>query len=358
MARKVRVGMIGAIWWGEMMFVPALRAHPGAELVAIASRNAEAGAAFATSNNIARHFTDYRDMLAEAQLDAVIVATPDDQHRDMTLAALDAGLHVLCEKPLALNSADAETMLQRATASGRVHMVNFTWRWQPSIQFLKALLDDGYVGRPLRAQFSFSGGWAHQRNYQWRQDGARANGVLGDLGAHMIDLSNWLIGRAGSVSAHVPVLIDRTGFDGQSPRPANDTAHLTLNYANGAEGVIDVTALMHLGSALRIGVRIDGTGGSVALDFEPLGPNAGARLSGMRLGEREVLELPIPPEYHATPPEAHMDIYQQRSVGPRLFIDAILGGFQPEPGFDAGVEVQRIIDAALVSHRDRRWVDL
>ncbi len=358
MVRKIRVGMIGASWWGELMFVPALHSHENAELVAIASRNAEAGTAFAQRHGIARHFTDYREMLRDGGLEAVIVATPDDQHRDMTLAALDAGLHVLCEKPLALNSADAEIMLRRAEASGRVHLINYTWRWQPCFQYLKALVDGGYVGRPLRAQFSFAGGWAHERNYQWRQDGERANGVLGDLGSHMIELSNWIIGRATSVSAHTPVLIDRAGFDGRTPRPVNDTAHLTLNYANGAEGVIDVTTLTHLAGDVHLGAPIDGTGGSLALDFEPHGPNAGARLSGMRLGEAAVLPLPIPPEFQATPPEAHMDIYNQRSVGARLFIDAILSGVQPTPGFAEGLAVQRIIDAALISHRERRWVDL
>ena len=80
--------------------------------------------------------------------------------------------------------------------------------------------------------------------------------------------------------------------------------------------------------------------------------------TGMRLGEAELLPLPIPRDFEATPPEAHMEIYNQRPAGARLFIDAIVGGFQPEPGFAEGLAVQRVIDAALVSHRERRWVDL
>lgn len=355
----VRLGLVGTSWWADFMYVPSIRSHPGATLSAVCGTNPERTAAFAQQHGVERHYTDYRRMFADGALDAVIVATPDDTHKAIALAGIDAGLHVLCEKPLANTVADAQEMLDRAEAANIRHMVLYTWRWQPVFQYLKALIDDGYIGRPYRAHFGFIGSWGLQPTYQWRQDGDRANGVLGDLGSHMIDMGHWMIGRVASVSAHAPVMIDRTGLDGTSPRPVNDTAHLTLEYANGAQGTVDVSVLTHRGdSNVRLSARIDGSGGSVEVEFDPLGPNAGYRMRGMRLGEEQLLPLTIPPEYLTTPPEAHLDVYVQHRVGTRLFVDAISEGFQPEPGFEAAVATQRVIDAALRSHAERRWIDV
>ncbi|HKF87032.1 MAG TPA: Gfo/Idh/MocA family oxidoreductase [Propionibacteriaceae bacterium] len=99
-------------------------------------------------------------LIANGGIDAVVVATPDDQHPSMTLAAVDHGLHVLCEKPLANNAADARRMLEAAQRRGAKHMVLFTWRWQPHYQYLKSLIEDGIFGDVYRAQFSFIAGFA------------------------------------------------------------------------------------------------------------------------------------------------------------------------------------------------------
>ena len=118
---------------------------------------------------IARTYTDYRALLADTSLDGVIIATPDDEHLPMALAAIDAGLDVLCEKPLANTAADARRMLDAAEAKGVKHMVMFTWRWQPHYQYVKSLIDDGAFGRStgrssrsspaLRSTGTTSGGW-------------------------------------------------------------------------------------------------------------------------------------------------------------------------------------------------------
>ena len=119
---------------------------------------------------IAKTYTDYRALLADRSLDGVIIATPDDEHLSMTLAAIDAGLDVLCEKPLANSAADARRMLDAAEAKGIKHMVIFTWRWQPHYQYVKSLIDDGALRhdlpdavllhhRALRSTETTSGGW-------------------------------------------------------------------------------------------------------------------------------------------------------------------------------------------------------
>lgn len=129
--QQIRVSIIGTSWWADMIYLPSLQAHPAAELAAIWGRNRERAEALAASYNIAGIFGDYRRMIDEANLDAIIVATPDDVHFPMTMAALGAGLHVLCEKPLALNAAQAREMYEKAEAAGVRHMFLFTWRWLP-----------------------------------------------------------------------------------------------------------------------------------------------------------------------------------------------------------------------------------
>ena len=139
MADKVRVGIIGTSWWAEAMYLPSLESHPSAEVVAVCGRNRERGEEIAEKYGISHVFTDYRELIKKADLDAVVVATPDDLHFPMTMNALAAGLHVLCEKPLASNSDQAEKMYEKAQATRVKHMVLFTWRWQPHFQYLKQL---------------------------------------------------------------------------------------------------------------------------------------------------------------------------------------------------------------------------
>jgi predicted dehydrogenase len=354
---RARIGLIGTSGWADWMYMPSLKSHPGGEVVAVSGRNAERLADFATRHGIPRTFTDYRAMLDAGGLDGVIVCVPDDQHKQMTLDILDAGLNVLCEKPLANNVADCEEMLAKARAADRRHMVLYTWRWQPHFQFLKHQLETGLIGRVYRAQFNFHGGWARTPDYQWRGDGHRSNGVLGDLGSHMIDLSRWLIGDVRAVSADASRMIDRSGFGGD-PAPVNDTAHLTFEYAVGGQGVIDVSSITDVGdSIVRFVVRIDGENGSVEVDHRLGGHEDGVALRVGRGGELKLLE--IPDSYFAG--FERKDVlgpYHHHRAGARLFIDSILEDRQPEPSFEDAVAVQRVIDAALRSHAERRWIDV
>src|SRR5687768_3073330 len=114
MAAQVRVGVVGTSRYADLMHLPNLKSHPRADLVAICGRNQERAGAMAQKYGIAQVYDDYRAMLERGGLDAVVVATPDDLHYPITMQALDAGQHVLCEKPLALTAAQARAMYERA----------------------------------------------------------------------------------------------------------------------------------------------------------------------------------------------------------------------------------------------------
>src|SRR5829696_3424954 len=246
MANRIRLGIIGTSDWVELMYLTNLSNRSDVEIAAIAARNPARLAEMAAKYGIAATFTDYRQLIANGGLDAVVVATPDDQHLAMTLAAVDKGLHVLCEKPLANNAADARRMLVAAQRRDIKHMVLFTYRWQPHYQYLKTLIDDETLGGVYRAQFSFIHDYARDNSYQWRLDRHRANGVIGDLGSHMIDLLRWYFGEIASVSATLGTSISRTQIVGHEAGSGYDSGHLSLRLANGVLGVIDVTALSHL----------------------------------------------------------------------------------------------------------------
>ncbi len=189
MAEQVRLGIIGTSQYTDSMLLGALSAHPRAAMVALCGRNRERAQEVAGKYGIAEVFTDYREMYERAGLDAVIVSSPDDLHYAMTMDALDAGLHVLCEKPMALTLADAQAMLARAEAAGVKHMVNFSWRTIPAYRYMRELIGEGYIGRPYQCALSFVMGLGRGGQYMWRFDRQRANGVLGDSGSHLADLA-------------------------------------------------------------------------------------------------------------------------------------------------------------------------
>src|SRR5262249_7888119 len=138
MKDKVRVGMIGTSYWADFM-LQWLTSHPQAVPAAVCGRNRSRAEEGAAKFGIPRVFTDYREMFAQGNLDAGIIATPDDEHYPMAMAALDAGLHVLGEKPMALDLSQARAMLAKAEAAGVKHMINYSWRFLPHFRHLRQL---------------------------------------------------------------------------------------------------------------------------------------------------------------------------------------------------------------------------
>jgi predicted dehydrogenase len=361
MPGKLRVGMIGTSWWADQMYVPSLNSHPRAEVVAVGGRNAERAGEIARKLGGARVHVDYRELIAAGGIDAVIVATPDDTHHEITMAALDAGLHVLCEKPLANNAAGAWAMYRRAEAARVKHMVLFTWRWQPHWRYVKHLVDSGFIGRCTQARFDFFGGYARDPGYKWRFDGRRANGILGDLGSHMIDFGRWYLGDIASVSAELSVFADQSEFAKPPPLPVNDVAFLTLAFRSGSRAQVQASAVTLVGDqVMRIRVHLHGDAGTIEGEHTFGGVDAGVALRGIKQGEAHFAPLPVPDRFFegGVRPDGLFDPYAMQSAGPRLFVDAIIGDRLPTPSFLDGVRVQEVVDAALVSSAERRRVDL
>lgn len=361
MAEHVRVGVVGTSWFADGFHLPNLASHPRAEITAICGRQRERAEELATKYTIPHVFTDYRDMIASGLLDALVVVTPDASHHPITMAALDAGLHVLCEKALARTAAEAREMYEKAEATGRKHLVMFTWRWAPHFRYLHHLIEEGYVGRCYHAHFRYEGGYGRKAQYGWRFDRQYGNGILGDLGSHMIDFARWYIGDIAKVSGHLATFVQRPGPDGQVLEAANDSALVAVEFANGAQGTIHVSAVAHIGDRGQdLQAVIYGDAGSLELDFT----FAGAELRGVREGEEEWRTLEVPNDLwegvDRSGPfvEQSFDVFRKQSIGDRLFIDAIIEDRPVTPNFFDGWKVQQVIDAAIASHEQGRWIAL
>jgi predicted dehydrogenase len=353
MREQVRLGIIGTSWWSDLAILPALSAHPQAAVVALCGRNRERAEELAGRYGVSAVCTDYREMYKLAGLDGVVVASPDDLHYPMTMDALAAGLHVLCEKPMALTLADAQAMLARAEAAQVRHMVHFTWRALPTLQYMKELIEEGYLGQPYQCTFSFIGDYGRSGEYAWRFDQRRANGILGDLGAHMADFALWLVGDIATVSAQLSSVIPRPGPENGILDPANDVATVALRFVNGALGTIQVSAAAYLGDrGIQQQVVLHGAQGTLETEFTL---DRGWELRGARSGEPQIRVLPIP-ERIAGPLDATQTPLGQfwhrawtQSTGPRAFVDSILEDRPSAPSFADGVKAQAIIEAAFRS---------
>ena len=359
-SRPVRVGLIGTSWWSAFAYASALNAHPRAEFAAVCGRDVDRTRAFADEFGVGAVFHDPHELMAAPDLDAVVVALPDDLHHPVTLAAIDRGLHVLCEKPLALTEAHAREMRDRAVAVGVVHMVMFTYRWMPYYRYVFDLVSDGFIGECHHAEFRFIMSYARARKYAWRFDAARANGVLGDLGVHLIDLARWWVGDVSGVVSRLGVVVQRPGADGGRLEPANDSASLLLDFVGGASGSLHASAVSHLGDRAFVQeVRLYGSEGTLEVDVVMGGDAAGCTVRGMRASGGVMEPLPIPDAYWGgVDPKTPFRVLGVHSAGARAFVDAVLGVGPVSPDFADGYEAQRVVDAALEAHASGRWVRL
>jgi predicted dehydrogenase len=348
------------------MHIPALKSHPHAKLVAICGRNQERANEIAQKHEIPHVFADYHELITKGDIDALVVATPDDLHYPVIMAALDAGLHVICEKPVALSIQHAREMYEKATAAGVKHMTYFTYRWLPYAQYLHQCIQEGYLGRVYHSEFRYVAGFRRQAQYRWSWDRQRSLGALGALGSHMIDLARWCLGDVANVSAYLGTCIAHSLPDGTPLDVTNDAATLTLEFQSGSYATIHCSEVAHLGNQLQAqSVRLYGEEGTLEVEAHW---SEGLRLEYViRCARRDekamqIVLLPqaavqgIDSTRSSADPFDH--IFTTQAVGCRLFIDAIVHDHALAPSLYDGLKVQEIIEAAIQSYQQATWVNV
>lgn len=360
MANKIRLGIIGTSGWTEFMYYNSLNGYEPATLVAVCGRNQERAKSLAAKYNIPNTYADYKVMIDAGGLDALIIASPDDLHHEMVLAAAKAGLHILCDKPLSLTAEESKQMLAAVQKAGVQHMTLFTYRWMPFYQYIADLLAQGVVGKIYNAEFRYISGYARKPEYMWRADKTRANGALADIGSHMIDLAHWLIGDINSVSARLATNVTRPGPTGQPMENANDAAFVLANFANGAIGSIHVSMVAHMADRnQQQQIKIYGDAGSLEFDIPYNGTEAGAKVMLARNTDTEFRKMEVPAKYWGGASPAHpFELFAKQTLGVRQFVSNLANRQPVFPTFEEGYKAQRVIEAAIISDATNQWVDI
>ncbi len=244
--RKVRVGFIGTGAVTAYHHLPGLRLDPRAELVAICDADSSTLEKRKIEWDVKHASTDPAAICALEEVDAVVIATPNDTHRPIALAAARSGKHVMCEKPLGLSAAEVGEMYAAARDAGVVHMTAFTYRFAPSMRYLRHLLKSGALGSPRHFRSQRFLDWP-ETSWGWRQYKSRAGaGDLFDMTIHRIDFAIDLLGPLARVCGAVARFAnrDRT-VDGQPcpPSDVDDWSCLIGEFSGGATGVWEGTTL-------------------------------------------------------------------------------------------------------------------
>ncbi|HEX7308659.1 Gfo/Idh/MocA family oxidoreductase [Lentzea sp.] len=223
---------------------------PDVEVLAVSSRDVTKAQAFADRFGIKRAYGDYRELLRDPDVEVVYVATPHAQHHEVTLAALDAGKHVLCEKPIGLTVAQAEEMVERAAVRERFLMEGMWTRFNPLIREVHRAVRDGEIGevRTVRAHFGFRHEFRTGDRLWDRESGG---GSVLDLGVYPIAFAHQILGVPTHIAAH----------GGLAPSEVDADAGILLGYESGAQALLSCSLLTDLGS----GAEIIGTEGSIQI---------------------------------------------------------------------------------------------
>ena len=309
----------------------------------------------------ARATADWRVLVADARVEAVVVASPQETHRAIAEAAFALGKPVFCEKPLGASLDDSRAMVAAAVASGCVNMVGFNYIRTPASQFARALVQRGEIGAVtwFRGEHTEDFDADACKPASWRNFGA-ANGTMGDLAPHMINAALALIGPIARLSADIATV--HPTRPGAAGRVVNDDiGQFMCRFANGAMGHLSFSRVA-MGRKMGYAYEITGTKGAIRFDQEDQNALWLYRADDppdMR-GFRKILTGPEHPDYLAfCQGPGHGTGYQdQIIIEARDFLRAIAEGSSRWPTFGDGMEVNRIIAAAHASAASGSWVDL
>ncbi|MBK1876874.1 Gfo/Idh/MocA family protein [Pelagicoccus mobilis] len=321
------------------------------EVVAACDIDEERVSDFGKKHGIKTLYTDTDKLLAEVECDAVSIVTPDAYHHPLTMKAIAAGKHVLCEKPLALNAADALEMSEAAKKAGVINMVNFSYRNSSAIQYVAKLVAAGELGEIRHLHAYYLQGWLAQDDWGfwetsphwlWRlSTKAGSMGVLGDIGVHILDFAGMPMGAYKSVNCKLKTFDKgENNTMGGFELDANDSAIVTAEFANGAIGTIHTTrwAQPHQNS-LRL--NLYGDKASVEIDLD----TSYSQLKISRILGRKSM------------PWETVDCGETPTNFER-FITAVESGVQDQADFARGAEVQAVLDACFESDKEDKTVNL
>ncbi|MFD0678644.1 MULTISPECIES: Gfo/Idh/MocA family protein [unclassified Paenibacillus] len=342
-------------------------------LKAIAGRNEEEVQKASRKMGWASYETDWRKLIERDDIDVVDIATPNHTHVEMAIAALEAGKHVICEKPLAITLEEAKRMKAAADRSGKVNMLMHNYRFAPAVQFAKQLICEGKLGeiRHIRAVYLNQSMIDPNRPFRWRLSKEIAGyGALGDIGSHIIDLASFLVGDFKKVSGMMETFVKSRPDAGPDGQPnydkmievdVDDTSAFLAKFENGAVGVFEATRYAG-GNKNGNRFEINGEKGSIRWDFEHMNElqvyftDEDELLRGFRTINCTEMKHPYAGNYW---PPGHILGYEHTFISLIYeLINGVANGLNPQPNFADGVYNQAVMEAVSKSSELGRWVNI
>jgi len=381
MTREIGIGVIAMGWMGmthSRAYQQVVNRFPGSGIVprlkvcadTDSDRNSEACRRFGFERSV----EDWREVLADPEVEVVSITAPNVLHREMCLAALEAGKHVFCEKPVGRKPAETQEIAEAAVASGLHTFTGFCYRWSPVVQHLLELIQKGRLGQLTHYRGRFFCGYGHNPHsvLSWRFDQAVAGyGVLGDLMSHAVDMALMLAGPLEEVVSEAETFIAERPLPSQAgthfavseggptePVTNEDYVGAMVRFANGARGTLEVCRVMG-GADCEHTFELNGTKGSARWSFERmnelelyLDDQAGERPGYARLQTR-----PGFPGHDDFNPGGAVGLgYEDlTTIEVHEFLRGVAAGVPVEPGFDQIARVAAVQAAMARSWQSRTW---
>jgi predicted dehydrogenase len=364
---EIGIGLVGGGYMGKAhavaysavgaVFDTALRPR----LATIAATTPQSAERYARAYGFARAAQDWRDLVADPAVQAVVIASPQSTHREIALAAFAAGKPVFCEKPLGASLDDGLAMVAAAEASGLTNMIGFNYVRTPATQYVRRLLAEGAIGDVtwFRAEHTEDFLADPELPATWRTEG-RANGAMGDLSPHIINATLALMGPIAEISARVETVhATRPGPNGPVAVTNDDQAQMMVRFAGGAMGHI-FTSRVATGRKMGYAYEIHGTTGAIRFDQEDQNAVWLYRAQGPQAerGFRKILTGPDHPDYlpFCQGPGHGTGYQDQIIIEARDFLQAIATGQPLWPTFRDGLAVSHVIEAAHQSSASGSWL--
>lgn len=384
MPKALNVGMIGYGFMGrahsnayrkvnqffELDYQPVLKA--------CAARKEDKIKAFAENWGYESYETDWRRLIERDDIDLIDIGSPNNTHKEIVLAAAEAGKMILCEKPLAMNVAEAEEMVAAVEKAGVPNMVWFNYRRVPAISLAKQLVDEGRIGTPFHYRALYLQDWTIAADVPqggaalWRLDASVAgSGVTGDLLAHSIDTAEWLNGPIRRVCARTETFVkERVHAETGQVQPVeiDDACMFLAEFANGSIGTFESTRYAR-GRKNFNTFELNGERGSVYFDLEDPQYLQYFKYADPKTGQKTEAHLTGWQKIHVTNFEhPYMDRwwvpgctigYEHTFINALAdFLKGLETGTLAQPDFRSGLQTQKVCDSVLQSAREGRWVEI
>ncbi len=373
MTRELGIGLIGTGFMGKahaFAYRAALAAFPDIpvpRLEMIADVDEGLASRAAHQYGFARSTSDWRALVNDPKVDVVSITTPNIFHKEMTLAALAAGKHVHCEKPLSPSLDESRVMVEAAEKAGTVTQVGFNYIKNPLLKLARDMVAAGELGEITGFRGIHAEDYMHdpESPYSWRIDPAGGPGVIADLGSHIIGMARFLLGHITEVSADVRTVVkSRPVARGSAERKdvkVDDVARILVNFARGCGGTIEANWIA-TGRKMQLGFELTGEKGSLVFTQERLNElllyKAGgdAKTSGYVKIEAGPQHAPYGQFCIAGGHQLGFNDLKTIEMGE--FLRAIGEGKKAGPDFREAYEIQKVVEAAIASSTSRGWVSV